>query len=388
MVRLCQTGLAVVCLTILAACSGVPSEAPGGPLSATLVTDQASARPVVQITGWSGAELDALAAAQLTPAQWPALLSLHVSDDGDVGDIAVAASYRVTPSGVELVPTYPLDPGRTYALRIDSSRPPVSRPGTTSVATITVPPDAPAAPTTVSAIFPSAHVWPENTLRFYLHFSSPMSNTSAVGHVRLVDDSGAEIADVLLDVDVDLWSPDYTRRTVFFDPGRVKQGIRANRELGRALVAGRRYGIVVGTSWKDAKGRPLAREFRHAFTAGPAVETAIDPAGWTLGSVTTDTREPLVVQFPWALDEGLLQRAVGVQTTAGSAVAGTITIDHDERRWTFIPAEPWPSTPLSLVVLTLLEDPAGNRVGEPFELEMFGKPADSVERVMLAISKR
>lgn len=393
-VRLCHTGLAVISLTVLAACWGVPPDTPGGPLSASLVTTPASAHPIVRITGWSGTELDALADARLTPAQWTDLLSLHVT--GDTGDvdlhaIAVAASYEVTPMSVDVVPTYPLDPGRTYTLRIYPSRPPILRPGakaTASLMAITVPPDAPTAPTTVTTIFPSGDVWPENTLRFYLHFSAPMSNTSAIGHVRLVDDGGVEVEDVLLDIDVDLWSPDYTRRTVFFDPGRVKQGIRPNRELGRALIAGRRYAIVVNTSWQDAAGRALAREFRHTFTAGPAVEAAVDPADWTVGSITPGTREPLVVQFPWALDEGLLQRAVGVETAPGAPLDGTVTIDRSERRWAFVPADVWPSGTLSLVVLTLLEDPAGNRVGEPFELELFGKPTTDVDRLTLPIAVR
>ena len=82
------------------------------------------------------------------------------------------------------------------------------------------------------------------------------------------------------------------------------------------------------------------------------------------------TRDALVVAFPWALDRGLLQRALGV-SQAAAPVAGDIAVDSDDRAWRFTPAAPWAAGPHELVVLTLLEDPAGNRVGRPFEIEMF-----------------
>jgi hypothetical protein len=66
----------------------------------------------------------------------------------------------------------------------------------------------------------------------------------------------------------------------------------------------------------------------------------------------------------------LLQRALGIAKD-GAPVAGEATIDSDDRAWRFTPATAWTAGPFSLVVLTLLEDPAGNRVGRPFEIEMF-----------------
>jgi hypothetical protein len=361
-------------LISVAGCWGPSAgESPTGPVSVALVAD-GSGGHFVRVSGWSAAQLTSIAGARLTPEAWTRLIALRV-DSGT--RVAVAARYSVTAYGVDVVPVYPLDSGREYLVEVGSAPSVITR--------LTVPPAVPAAPTLVSAISPSASVWPENTLRFYLHFSAPMSGTSAVSHVRLVDDKGVEIPDVLLDVDVDLWNTDYTRRTVFFDPGRVKRGIRPNRELGRAMVAGRRYAIVVATTWKDATGAPLAREFRHAFTAGPAVEAAIDPAGWTIGRVTPGTLSPLTVLFPLGLDEGLLHRAVGVAGGDGRSLDGHIGLTNNERTWTFTPAQPWPAGALSLVVLTLLEDPAGNRVGEAFEFEMFGNPPPATERVTLPI---
>jgi hypothetical protein len=191
-----------------------------------------------------------------------------------------------------------------------------------------------------------------------------------------------------LPLDVDLWNHDRTRFTVFFDPGRVKRGIRPNVELGRALIDGRRYVLTVRSSWPDATGRPLAADYRYEFQAGPAEERGIDPAAWRITTPAAGTRDALVVAFPWALDRGLLQRALGVAKD-GAPVAGEIAIDSDDRAWRFTPAAPWTPGPFALVVLTLLEDPAGNRVGRPFEIEMFtSKRGEDRESVTVPFTVR
>lgn len=360
----------LVWLAATTACSGTPSrEFPGGPFSVALVADATTQQPVVRVTGWSSAELRTLQDRPLSAADGLVRVSVATAPD-----IAMAGTYRVTTDAVEVVPKFPLDPGREYLVRIDGTKLAAPRTDGITDARVTVPAVAGKPATHVTAIYPSSSTWPENILRFYLHFSAPMSGTSAIGHVQLVDAKGAEIQEALLEVDVDLWNTDYTRRTVFFDPGRVKRGIRPNRELGRALTAGGKYGIVVKTTWRDAKGQPLSQEFRHTFVAGPAIEAPVDPAAWSISSPAKGTREPVVVRFPWALDEGLLQRAIGVGDAGGQPLKGTVTIGPDQTSWTFTPESPWRAAPHLLLVLTLLEDPAGNKVGQAFEFEMFKAP--------------
>jgi hypothetical protein len=43
-----------------------------------------------------------------------------------------------------------------------------------------------------------------------------------------------------------------------------------------------------------------------------------------------------------------------------------------------VPEEPWRAGPYTLVVLSILEDPAGNRVGRAFEIEMLSTPREAV----------
>ena len=128
---------------------------------------------------------------------------------------------------------------------------------------------------------PSADVVPENLLRVYIEFSAPMGNGVGVDFVKLVDLSGEDGAaervepGAFLPVEANFWSPDHTRYTLFFDPGRVKDDILPNRTSGRPLRAGRKYAIDVAASWTDANGQPLEAGHRHTFRVGPAVDKPI-----------------------------------------------------------------------------------------------------------------
>ena len=323
------------------------------------------------MTGLSSAELSVLRGAPLDDAGWNAILNVHVAGNDS---LPVSGSYAVAADAVEFTPRFPFDPGRTYLVRVDPGKFPQPRQTPVLTKELQIPAGPDGARTSVTAITPTGGVWPENILRFYIQFSAPMSRATALGFVRLVDENGAEVREAFLPLDVDMWNGDRTRFTVFFDPGRVKTGIRPNVELGRALHAGRKYAIVVDSAWPDAHGRPLTSEFRYPFRAAAAEERPVQPADWSMAVPSANTRNALVVTFPSSLDWGLLQRAVGVGV-GGVALDGAIAIDEGERRWRFTPSTPWQTGEHQLVVLPILEDPAGNRVGRAFEIAMFQKPA-------------
>ena len=363
-------GSAAPVVFLVAAALGVSCSRPPAPLEISLVPASGSTAAFVRVTGLSPAEARTLHASPLSDAAWADILRVRVTGNDELN---VAGTYSVTSGAVEFRPRFPFDPGRSYSVQFDGNRLPSPRQAVVTH-TIEVPAGPVSARTQVASIAPTGGVWPENLLRFYIQFSAPMSRATALGFVRLVDESGAEVKEAFLPLDVDLWNGDRTRFTVFFDPGRVKRGIRPNVELGRALHAGRKYAIVVDAAWPDAHGRPLASEFRYAFKAMPAEERAVAPADWKVGAPPAGSRNALVVTFPWALDRGLLQRAIGVQPAGGTPIEGVIAIDEGERSWRFTPSASWSPGAHELVVLSILEDPAGNRVGRAFEIEMFQKP--------------
>ncbi len=282
----------------------------------------------------------------------------------------------MTDSSVEFRPAFPFDAGRSYAARFDPAnlpRPAAATSGRDSAISIVVAiPGAVAGPSAaVVRMLPSADTLPENLLRIYLEFSQPMSREPGTSFVHLLDDGGREVLHAFLPLEADFWNPAHTRYTVFLDPGRVKRGILPNEQLGRAIRDGRAYTLTVDSAWRDAHGTPLAHGFRHSFRAGPPVVAPIALASWTLNAPRRDTRDTLVVGFPRPLDDGLLHRAVGVETARGVAVAGEIAVGPNETTWRFVPRDAWRAGEYRLVALAILEDVAGNGIGHPFEVDMF-----------------
>ena len=334
--------------------------------SITLTTPPNGGTAYVEVKGLPASTLGALGGATLTPEQWSSVLRVSVAD----GAPAVLGNYSVADGAVRFTPLFPFDEGRRYQVRFD----PAGLPGAPADAggviegTVGRPVPATTPSTSVVAVYPSGEEVPENLLRMYIEFSGPMGRKSGVDYIRLLDYSGREIQGAVLPLDYELWSPDHTRFTVLFDPGRVKKGILPNREMGRPLETGRSVTLVVSREWRDEHGLPLKEDFKRTLRVGPPQEKALDPASWRIQPPPAGTRGGVAVTFPKALDHGLLMRALDV-TLDGQPVKGDIAIERGEMKWTFRPAEPWRAASYQLLALDILEDPAGNQIGRAFEVE-------------------
>ncbi len=324
----------------------------------------------MRVSGLSSAELSSLASAHLSDDAWTRVLRVSVDERADA--VPVIGRVTVTSSALDFTPRFPFDPGRAYHASFDPSQMPSPRAGPVVRQTLSIAAPTRTPTTTVVRVLPTSTMLPENLLRVYLEFSAPMSRDHGRDFLKLVDEHGHEVKDAFLALDVDFWSPDGRRYTVFFDPGRVKRGILPNDLYGRALVAGHRYTIVVGPAWRDANGLPLASAFSHPFTVGPADMAPLRLEDWRLGAPAAGTRDPLVVTFPKPLDHGLLQRALAV-SRGTKTLDGETTIGAGETEWRFTPATPWPAGQFDLVVLSILEDPMGNKIGQPFDVDTFDR---------------
>ena len=224
--------------------------------------------------------------------------------------------------------------------------------------------------TTVAAVYPSASELPENLLKFYIHFTHPMSGGDAYSHIRLLNENDNPIDLPFLELGEELWDRENRRLTLLFDPGRIKSGLMPRREEGAVLESGKRYTLQILDTWKDDQGRPLRDSFEKRFIA-------IEPDGespqlehWQLNLPAANTKTTLQIDFPEPLDEALLQRVIEVIRNGGKPVLGQITVAHGERRWLFTPDQPWGKGVYLLRVRTVLEDLAGNSVGRPFEVDL------------------
>jgi hypothetical protein len=196
-----------------------------------------------------------------------------------------------------------------------------------------------------------------------------MSRGEAYRRIRLLDASGNQVSDAFLELDEELWSADGRRFTLLFDPGRIKRGLRPREELGPVLQEGRAYTLVVDRDWPDASGRALAAGFRKAFRAGPADMSPPSPRDWTIRPPLAGTREPLEIDFHEPMDEALARRLILVKDSKGERVRGEVKLDSAETRWRLSPEAPWSPGEYQIVVGTELEDPAGNSIGRPFEVD-------------------
>ena len=345
--------------------------ADSGELRVVLHAAEAAARPAyVEITGLDDEELAAVRSRASDEAAWASLFRVSVADETDASLPDIAGRYAVNGRSLTFTPRFPFDPGRAYRVRFDRAK--LGAPEQAAIVTsiVKLPANATSTASEVIAIHPASPVVPENLLRIYVEFSSPMGSRKAGDFVRLLDRTSgtdAVVEEAFLPVEADFWSRDHKRYTLFLDPGRVKRGILPNRARGRPLRAGHAYALDIAAEWPDENGRPLTRAFRHEFKAGPAVATGIDVVAWRITAPAPGTNDRLVVDFERPLDHAVSARALGVEQN-GVAVDGTGTVEPGDMRWVFVPQAAWQPGAYRLTAQPFLEDPQGNQIGRAFEV--------------------
>ncbi len=312
-----------------------------------------------RVTGWQ-------APARPPVGDWAAVFNVYA---GTADAPAMLGSYAVEGATLLFRPRYPLAPDVKYraVFRQPGQRAPIER-------VFDGPTRLPAPATRVERVYPSAVVLPSNTLRLYIYFSAPMSRGDVAARVHILDSKGKELNDVLLPGQ-ELWDPNNQRLTMTFDPGRIKRGVESNSKIGPPIAEGQRYTLVVDRGWPDARGIPLAADFRKEFLGGSAVRVPPDQKQWRVTPPRAGTSAPLVVEFGRSMNYPLLQRMLQVAGPSGG-VTGTIAVDRNETVWRFTPRLPWPAGAYRLLVDADLEDVSGNRIGQPFDIDVFDKVSE------------
>ena len=215
------------------------------------VPDDVADALTVDVVGLAPSDLTAIRNAKLTRDEWQTVFRVSVGDQArDVLSLpAVLGSYTVGTDAVRVTPRFGFDPGRPYRVSFDPDALPAgvtaSGPGRSlralEVVVAALPADDAPSTTAVAGVYPTAQRLPENVLRMYIRFSAPMGREGGADYVRLLDATGQVVEDPFLPLDLALWNQDRTRYALFFDPGRVKQGILPNQEMGRAISEGQTY---------------------------------------------------------------------------------------------------------------------------------------------------
>ena len=322
----------------------------------------------VRVVGLDQANLKALAAVKWDAARWEALLAVSLDRQRSGDEQPAMLGRHSVKDGVLLFePRFPFAPGSRYRAVFDPSRLPVPPAVKSPLLTLRFSDARPSRPpTVVSQVYPTAERLPENQLKFYLHFSAPMKHGDVYKHIKLLGPDNKEVRWPFLELDQELWNPDGTRFTLFFDPGRIKRGLKPREEVGPALEEGKKYTLVIDRSWRDANDAPLKAAFRKTFTVGPPDDTCPNPKKWRLQA----SADALMVRLDKPLDHALLQHMLRVTDAKGRALAGTVTVSERETHWRFAPKVAWKAGDYFLEADTRLEDLAGNSIGKPFEVDV------------------
>jgi hypothetical protein len=335
-----------------------------------------SGKMAVEVSGLGAAILQQLRQSKWDPPQWQRLLAVYAEPGGgtvDLGLPPMLGGYILESGLLRFEPRFPLESGIRYrAVLRPAQLPEGSEPASEPITAIFQLPQRQSNPTTiVSHVYPSAALLPENLLKFYVHFSAPMSRGHIYDHIHLRDETGKEIELPFLEIDEELWDPTMTRLTLLIDPGRIKRGVRPLEEIGPALQDGKRYSLVIDRIWQDATGNLLKEGYEKVFKVGPPDRQPPDPAHWRIQPPKSATRDELTIMFLKPMDHALAQRVITVSGHAGAPIEGDTALEDEERRWKFVPANPWRPGRYQLLVQTTIEDLAGNNIGKAFEVDLF-----------------
>ena len=274
------------------------------------------------------------------------------------GRSPMAGRYEVDGSSLRFLPMFDFVEGQAYV--VDVKRSDETNAASHQLTGFTIEPAEPAETPRVIGIYPSGDRLPENVLRFYIHFSTPMSPHKAFDHIKLVDADGHADEAAFMRFKQELWSEDRRRLTVLMDPGRIKRGVTQNVTLGPAMVEGRRYKLVVEGGWRAAHGaEPLVR-YEKTFAVSKGLRSLPNVEAWEIEAPELHSEDPLEITFDRPFDAHLLRSDIKVVSKTGEVIDGDVVVDDHETAWRFQPSEAWNGETIDIVVDSELEDVAGN----------------------------
>jgi len=304
-------------------------------------------------------------------------------------ELPILGDYEISQTALRFTPRFPFLAGRTHRIRLDvaglyrAANLAAASNSTALTASFALP-DAPAKfpKTRVTKIFPSADTLPANTLRFYIHFSDPMTRHNIARHIRLERADGGPVKGAFLEMENGLWDPTSKRLTVFLHPGRIKRGLVLNEREGPPLQAGVRYRLIVDRAAEDEEGQPLLAPFVKEFTAATEIRTTPATSQWILAPPASGSRDPFILTVDRPLDEALFSRVIHIQSPDGKIIQGDVNVDEGETRWRITPYSAWRPGTYLLYAAAELEDPAGNRPTRLFDDEIHGDQHRDESRVI------
>lgn len=217
-------------------------------------------------------------------------------------------------------------------------------------------------PAEVISIYPLADQLPENLLRFYIYFKTPMKKGQALKYIQLVDDKGNIDRHAFMEFKQELWSADGKRLTVLFDPGRIKRGVSTNLLRGPALLEGKKYELIISGDWEDVYGQALSTNSTKKIQVVSAYDQQIELNNWGINKPRRNSNDAITLHFDRIIDHALLQSMIEIVNEEETPIHGHWEIETEERSIKFIPKTGWKKGNYTIIIDSRLEDVAGNNL--------------------------
>ena len=228
--------------------------------------------------------------------------------------------------------------------------------------------------TYIKNVYPTSDHLPMNLLKFYIEFSAPMKTGNAFENIHLYKlPEGKLESEAFLVTAEELWNPEKTRVTIFFDPGRIKRGVQPNLQLGLPLVEGNRYKLVLDKKWLDVNDVKLIKGFEKIFDVVSVDRESPNTEVWKIDFPKSKNKSPIKIDFKEIMDFGLLNSAIVIVDEKNRYVEGKIKLSNYEREWMFTPNNKWQKGSYKLVVNAWLEDVSGNNLNRKFDVNLNDK---------------
>lgn len=286
-------------------------------------------------------------------------LSVFVKNEGtEFSENAVQGRHTIEDDYLFFSPYFPFERGMNYVVRtkdadVDSNY---------SYQSFQVGKKLAVDKAAVVSIYPSANELPENLLRFYLYFNTPMKKGQALKYIQLIDSSGNIDNHAFMEFKQELWSADGKRLTLLFDPGRIKRGVSTNMELGPALLEGNQYKLAISGTWQDVYGQELSVTTTKEFVVGKAYRQQIKVNELEIKKPAANSDDTLSIYFDRIIDHALVQSMIRIEDENNNLIVGYWGTSEEEKTIQFIPEKAWKKGTYRIIMDSSMEDVSGNNL--------------------------
>lgn len=220
-------------------------------------------------------------------------------------------------------------------------------------------------------IFPKLDTVPENLLKMYFVFDTPMQQSqSTLEFIKVYEKNEGKEVSIFLPLENELWNTNRTELTLWLDPGRIKKDLIPNKKKGIPIKEGNSYELVVDASLQNENGISLGKSVVKQFYVSQRDTELPSINNWKLTVPTKGTKEALGISFGESLDGMLIEESIQVVTSDTEVLAGGMLVSKKGNNVLFVPSMAWEKGRYSLIIDSTFEDLAGNNFNRLFDTDL------------------